>query len=67
MLSLTNNAENLDTLKMTFDGNLNGVVQILDTLNINFYDKINKLNQHEDILKAETEAVKSEHGLRYRH
>ena len=39
-------AQNLDSLKASFDSNLNRVVQSVKSSNENFDAKINTLNQH---------------------
>lgn len=52
-------AENLESLKTSFDGNLNEVVQKLDSSNENFDAKINALTQHVAGVKSELNALKS--------
>ncbi|KAL7547690.1 hypothetical protein ACHAWF_010991 [Thalassiosira exigua] len=51
---------NLDSLKSSFDQNLNRVVQTVQSSNENFDAKINTLNQHVASMKAEIASVKTE-------
>eukprot|EP00984_Skeletonema_dohrnii_P006295 scaffold2252_cov129-Skeletonema_dohrnii-CCMP3373.AAC.2 len=52
-------AQNLDSLKASFDSNLNRVVQSVKSSNENFDAKINTLNQHVEAL-AETASLEAE-------
>lgn len=52
----------LDSLKFSFDNNLNKVVQSMKSSNENFDAKINTLNQHVASVKSEISAVKSDLG-----
>ena len=52
-------AQNLDSLKASFDSNLNRVVQSVKSSNENFDAKINTLNQHVAGVKDEIVALKS--------
>ena len=52
-------AQNLDSLKASFDSNLNKVVQTMKSSNENFDAKINTLNQHVASVKSEIGALKA--------
>jgi hypothetical protein len=52
-------AENLESLKSSFDSNLNRVVQKLDASSENFDAKINTLNQHVAGLKSDIGALRT--------
>lgn len=52
-------AQNLDSLKTSFDNNLNRVVQSVKSSNENFDAKINTLNQHVTGVKEEIIALKA--------
>ena len=50
---------NLESLKTSFDSNLNKVVQNIDSSNVNFDAKINMLNQHLVDVKSDIGTLKS--------
>lgn len=53
-------AHNLDSLKTSFDSNLNKVVQKMESSNQNFDAKVNTLNQNVASVKSEIVALRSE-------